>query len=393
MLSVSRSRVTVRFGQGERIFSLRVLQRGGKFIPLNVPGAPPYLFLAADSESVLYAELGQYFHMEGPGLAQLSRAEMPFLGSALEKGYRQGLLGEPRVHRRGRAEARLGASVLLMGRCISAVLAETLRRPRLDALTVAYTPCIDTVQHELAFAPGRRSGSGAIEWVDKVYRATDRQLQLLRDHSANPIVIVSSDHGYSEISGNILVNVALRRAGLLRTAPGGGIDFAASLAYYHPANDGTVWFSGIGEKHSAVQRVAQVLRGLRDPRTGKRVIAHLYSRQRDNPERWCNPHGADMCLIPARGYNPSASVTTADDWLVPAHKASNHLTANGDRKLDAIVACNDRALVRRHCHRADDIRLAFHLAAAALGAGVGKADRDPRRHPAIATKRSLCAAR
>jgi predicted AlkP superfamily phosphohydrolase/phosphomutase len=221
-------------------------------------------------------------------------------------------------------------------------------------LMVFYNPGIDEVQHvwagfvaegEPCFDPAR--AELVWPWIREAYARADRHLGRLLDAlPEDGTLALVSDHGISGIWKHFLPNVALKKAGLLKTKRGNGyrIDLARTKAIYHPANNCYVFVNSTRypggivkdeDREEVLDKATEALKGVLDPDTGEAVLAHVIRIDRLPEDSDMRGQGrGDLFLALKHGYSLGESLH--QDALLPAHLSGHHQQHPGLRTNHAI---------------------------------------------------------
>lgn len=138
---------------------------------------------------------------------------------------------------------------------------------------------------------------------------------------ADDHLVLVSDHGLAAITHDVHINAVLREAGLLTADPRGAIVREKTQAAYvrncvmlHTDD----WKGGVvpvADRARVVAQVAEVLRAVRDPETGRAVITEIYSTERERAQLGVGgPDGMDICFDLQPGYAPTGG--TAERTIV-----------------------------------------------------------------------------
>jgi predicted AlkP superfamily phosphohydrolase/phosphomutase len=261
-------------------------------------------------------------------------------------------------------------------------------------LMIFYHPGIDEAQHHWAgyVAKGQPCFDAArakLVWplLREAHKRADDHLGVLLDRlPKDGTLMLVSDHGITGIHRHFLPNVALREAGLLHTVRGNPyrIDMKRTRAIYHPANNSYVFLNtkehrkGIVEEHEReelLEEVRDVLQAVKDPDTGKSVLAHTLRIDSlpENSEMRGQGRG-DLFLALRPGY--SLGETLHRKALLPAHLAGHHQQHPGLISNHALFECLGPRIRRNHrigviSHR-DIHETARHLLGLPPGDGGGE---------------------
>ena len=295
---------------------------GGLALPF--PGADAAVYfrlfdLARDGSALtLYRTAPHSIRSNKPRLEPAAfEASGGFVGNAAAWSYERGELGPPLWKGGdGTAERRYLETVALVVRQFSRLNDFAIDRTGWELL-LTYLPFPDEAVHLWfgyldASLPSHDPALAARlrPFLDEVLRLADAEIgHLVRRGGKDTIVAVGGDHGVIGVDRELRPNVLLKQAGLLAVDGEGRLDLARTRAYYSPGQ--SVLINRVGRKggivapsaEEAVRRaVAQALRAVPsgivldvlDPRTPGRVPS------------FGGPHGGDLYLSIAPGYNVSA---------------------------------------------------------------------------------------
>jgi predicted AlkP superfamily phosphohydrolase/phosphomutase len=279
----------------------------------------------------------------------------PFVGEGLGRAYRFGAFG-PRIAEGGdgSAEELMLETVELAAAYFDRCCQAAIDRAHDAALTVAYQPCLDDVEHELIGWCDRGSAAYRPDLEERVlallrraHRWLDAQLaRVLERVGDDAVVVVSSDHGMAGTPYVAHLNEALAAAGLLEFDSGGAIDLARSPVLCSPAGDGSVWVQtddrpggwvDAAERERYVDAAARALRGCRAP-DGTPVLAEL----RRPGAGW---YGADLVTVVNPGFQVDMG-PSVDGAVVPSPKTGGHLHDLGDERLLGVFAARGPGIER-----------------------------------------------
>jgi predicted AlkP superfamily phosphohydrolase/phosphomutase len=244
-----------------------------------------------------------------------------FVGNGASGTYDRGQLGKPLWEGGdGTAERRYVESVALAVRQASRMNDFAIDHTGWDLL-LTYLPIpdesvhlwygyLDTSlpSHDPALAARLRP------FLDDVLRLADGEIgHLVRRGGKDTVVAVGGDHGVMGTDRELRPNVVLRQAGLLAVDGKGRVDLARTRAYYSPGQ--YVLINRVGreggivppaEEESVRRAVAQALRGVSSGPRPSIVLDVLDPRTPGHVPSFGGPHGGDLYLSVAPGYNVSA---------------------------------------------------------------------------------------
>jgi predicted AlkP superfamily phosphohydrolase/phosphomutase len=243
-----------------------------------------------------------------------------FVGNGGSSAYDHGRLGKPLWDGGdGIAERRYLETVALSVRQTS-----RLNDFAIDAtgweLLLTYLPFPDEVVHLWygyldASLPSHDPALAARlrPFLDDVLRLADGEIgHLVRRGGKETIVAVGGDHGVMGVDRELRPNVLLRQAGLLAVDADGRVDLARTRAYYSPGQyvliNRTGRAGGIvapAEEDAVRRSVGQALRAVSGG-TQPIVLDVLDPRTPGRIPSFGGPHGGDLYLSVAPGYNVSA---------------------------------------------------------------------------------------
>ncbi|MEZ0319510.1 MAG: alkaline phosphatase family protein [Pyrobaculum sp.] len=182
-------------------------------------------------------------------------------------------------------------------------------------LFTGYDVTPDPVEHLVLglFNPNEPYSDPQIaQWAKRTYVGMLQRIdyylgQLMKRLGPRDVLMITGDHGQWEIKGNVRINVALRKAGLLYLKSDGSVDLQRSAAYYYGA------YVYINPKYKAdpamynavVNKVVDTLMSIRDPRNGENVIAAVFARRGDAYEPLAPLSGNELAAVYLDG--PAAS--------------------------------------------------------------------------------------
>ena len=230
-----------------------------------IGGAEKLLFLGA-------------WRVERSGLGHQSPGD-PFMATGLQHWYRRGDLG-PTLQQGGdgRAEALFVETLRLMAASFAEEwLSRFAAAP--SGLVMTYQPALDLALHELAgyAAPDCTHWTSEREaivlpllgdLVADVDRTMQQTMALMQPCDR---MILTSDHGMTPVDLIVRPNVALAQDGLLALDGDGRIDPAASLCFYHPAENGLLCLNRnlVAERGTSEQSVVAELAATLDRASGR----------------------------------------------------------------------------------------------------------------------------
>jgi predicted AlkP superfamily phosphohydrolase/phosphomutase len=219
--------------------------------------------------------------IEVEAAAEASPIVRAFIGNGASILYQNGGLGRTIGNGGGGgAEGRYLETVLFAQHQLMETNRWTMAHLPWD-LYLAYTPFPDEAEHMWRGALDHTLPTYRQEVADKlrpfleqVYRSCDDHLGLLlSNRPANTLVAVISDHGMQGIYKRVALNVVLQQSGLLVLDGQGRVDLAKTKVIYPTVNNGYLLINsrdrknGIvdsGERAAVVQKVSELLLGLRD---------------------------------------------------------------------------------------------------------------------------------
>jgi predicted AlkP superfamily pyrophosphatase or phosphodiesterase len=299
---------------------------GGLAVPLAGGDAAVYfrLFaLAADGSAVtLYRTAPHLVRSNKPRLETAAfDASGGFVGNAAAGTYDRGQLGKPLWDGGdGTAERRYVETVALAVRQASRMNDFAIDRTAWDLL-LTYLPFPDEAVH-LWYGyldPSLPSHDPALAarlrpFLDDVLRLADTEIgHLVRRGGRDTIVAVGGDHGVMGVDRELRPNVVLRQAGLLALDLEGRVDLARTRAYYSPGQ--YILVNRVGRaggivapaEEEAVRRaVGEALRAVSSGSPQPIVLDVLDPRAAGHVPSFGGPHGGDLYLSVAPGYNVSA---------------------------------------------------------------------------------------
>ncbi len=313
------------------------------------------------SDLVLYrARSGAFLSNRDPLALAVTRATGGFVGNGAGHPYEDGELGPTLADGGdGLAERRYLDTVRLVERQFERLLEFGATRTDWDVL-IGYLPYPDEILHRWwgyldPSLPGHDPVLAARlrPFLDEGLRIADAYVAALRRHAGRDAVLaIGADHGMTSVRTRVRLNAALREAGLLAVDPTGRIDLARTKAYYLEPG-GYFLFNGIGRPAGSVPedetgalraRIEAMLRGLRDPRSGRSLVEDVFSP--GTLEGTGGTHGGDVYLrlIP---------------HALPTGDASGDVVYEGSPRGEHILA-PDR----------DDMHASFAVAGPGVAAGV-----------------------
>jgi hypothetical protein len=245
------------------------------------------------SDLVLYrARSGVFLSNRSPLASAVTQATGGFVGNGAGHTYEDGALGPTLAEGGdGLAERRYLDTVRLVERQFERLLEFGATRTDWDVL-VGYLPYPDELLHRWwgyldPALPGHDPALAARlrPFLDEGLQIADRYVAALRRHAGkDALVAIGADHGMTSVRTRVRLNAALREAGLLTVDSGGRIDLGRTKAYYlEPGGyflfNRTGRPSGLvpdGETGALRARIEAMLRGLRDPRSGRRLVEDVF---------------------------------------------------------------------------------------------------------------------
>jgi predicted AlkP superfamily phosphohydrolase/phosphomutase len=256
------------------------------------------------------------------------RATGGFVGNGASGLYLKGALGPPLFQGGdGTAEKRYLETVRLVTRQFGRLAEFAALRTRWDVL-LTYLPYPDEASHlwlglldPSLEGHDVRLASRVRPFEDEMLRVVDDGVgELAKRAEADVVLAVVADHGEATVRTWVRPNVALAAAGMLALDSDGKPDLARTRALYLPdcgclAVNRAARKGGIvpPEQEDAVVRdVVAMLRGLRDPATGRSVVTAVIDARSEGKDRGLGgPHGGDVYFDLARGYHPSGEAVGA----------------------------------------------------------------------------------
>jgi predicted AlkP superfamily pyrophosphatase or phosphodiesterase len=299
---------------------------GGLAVPLAGGEAAVYfrLFaLAPDGSAVtLYRAAPHLVRSNKPRLEQAALdASGGFVGNGASGTYDRGQLGKPLWDGGdGTAERRYLETVALAVRQASRLNDFVIDRAGWELL-LTYLPIPDEAVHLWygyldASLPSHDPALAARlrPFLDDVLRLADGEIgHLVRRGGKDTIVAVGGDHGIMGVDRELRPNVLLRQAGLLAVDADGRVDLARTRAYYSPGQyvlvNRTSRAGGIvppAEEEAVRRSVGQALRAVSNGSRPPIVLDVLDPRTPGRVPSFGGPHGGDLYLSVAPGYNVSA---------------------------------------------------------------------------------------
>jgi predicted AlkP superfamily phosphohydrolase/phosphomutase len=229
-----------------------------------------------------------------PALASaVTEATGGFVGNGAGHTYESGALGPTLADGGdGLAERRYLDTVRLVERQLERLLDFGATRTEWDLL-VGYLPYPDEVLHRWwgyvdPSLPGHDPAlaSRLRPFVDEGLRIADAYVAALRRHAGRDAVLaIGADHGMTSVRTRIRMNAALREAGLLAIDSRGRIDLSRTKAYYHEPGGYFLFNRTARPSGSVVEeetgnlrvRIEEMLRGLRDPRSGQPLVEGVFA--------------------------------------------------------------------------------------------------------------------
>jgi hypothetical protein len=298
---------------------------GGLAVPLAGGEAAVYFRLFAlapdGSEVTLYRAAPHVIRSNKPRLEQAAlEASGGFVGNGAAGAYDRGHLGKPLWDGGdGTAERRYLETVALAVRQASRLNDFAIDRAGWELL-LTYLPIPDEAVHLWygyldASLPSHDPALAARlrPFLDDVLRLADGEIgHLVRRGGKDTIVAVGGDHGIMGVDRELRPNVLLRHAGLLAVDADGRVDLARTRAYYSPGQyvliNRTGRAGGIvppAEEEAVRRSVGQALRAVSSA-TQPIVLDVLDPRAPGRAASFGGPHGGDLYLSVAAGYNVSA---------------------------------------------------------------------------------------
>lgn len=258
-----------------------------------------------------------------PG-AQMTRA--PFaLGTPLWKG------GD------GAAERRYLEIVELVVRQ-AARHSEWLWRHYQPRLLIGYFSYPDEMDHEWKGLAARDPRYQALRrWGYAIVNRGAGHIAALRQPKDHLLFV--SDHGMAVVDRQVLVNVALRKAGLIAAGATGKLD-EARTAIIHNRNcllvNTTEWKGGIvplAQREAILLRAETALRTIRDPETGTAVVTRFFGPDAAPHFGFGGPSGSDACIDYAPGYEGVDRIGANEEpTVVPMDPPLGYHGFNPDRE-------------------------------------------------------------
>lgn len=250
-----------------------------------------------------------------PDLAKaLRRAAGPFAGDGAGNRYARGELGPTLVRGGdGTAERRYLETLRLTVERTRAAAEWALESLPWDLLLL-YVPLPDQAEHlwrgYIAAAPQRTLKLRG--FLEETYRICDQLLgDLLRLRPPGSLIALVSDHGMEAVTKKVVVNEALRRAGLLVLDHRGRVDLARTRALYPTGNSGYILINGVdrkagivqpGERAEVVERVRNALRALTE--NGEPVVTGVIDEELEGERLGIGREsGGDLYLELKPGYD------------------------------------------------------------------------------------------
>jgi predicted AlkP superfamily phosphohydrolase/phosphomutase len=315
-----------------------------------------FVLSAAGSEVLLYQSETGVIRSNRPAVEQAAlKATGGFTGNGASRFYEKGSLGPPLWRGGdGTAERRYLETVRLVARQFHRLLEFSTERTRWDLL-VAYLPYPDEALHTwLGYLdPALPAHDPALAarirpYLDEALQVVDEYVGHVLEHAAEgTFVAVAADHGMVGVDRAVQLNVGLQKAGLLTVAADGSLDLFRTKAIYFPGNSGYFLINrssrqqGIvrpGEEEEVVARIEAMLKGLKDPETGREVVTDIVDARAAAADRGLGggPQGGDIYFNLAHGYTPSASLK--GELIAKRPPRGEHLLDPQRREMHAAFA-------------------------------------------------------
>lgn len=238
-----------------------------------------------------------------------------FCHASLAKLYRNNQLGVKKGQGGdGEAEKKLFASLARVHQSFYQELAESFAQQ--DAvLTVGYYPVIDLALHEILNIESLAQNDAEIagyfkqvmQWAEAVVAALENSC------TGSEILVINSDHGMQPIADIYYLNCYLAQQGWLNFDAQGNIDYANTLAAYHPAENGTLLI----HKDCDAAKVCQSVCAFFSEEGGKGASVVRLPVPEYQP-----PFDTGWFLLPPDGVRVKAS--SSDRLVAHSDKAGDH---------------------------------------------------------------------
>lgn len=273
----------------------------------------------------------------------------PFAGEGVGPLYRRGVFGPRLVDGGdGTAEDAFLASLRCVADSFGACATAVLARHSAD-LVVVYLPLTDDIGHEMLGWCDERSAAHRPDMADAVwdrirqcYGWADDVLGEVIDRAGDEdTVVLGADHGMVGSTHLVHVNQALLDAGLTVLTGHDAIDSVRSRAFYHPANNGSLWAGARSasdrDEATALRQAMDVIAGITEPATGRTLLRGFqdsHGRGISRDEVTCGP----LFVCFADDYQPSSVLDPGGAVVCATPKSGAHVVNTGDPRLHAIHA-------------------------------------------------------
>ncbi|WP_227270859.1 alkaline phosphatase family protein [Roseobacter weihaiensis] len=333
--------------------------KSGEWAPITiVSGAPTLACLCETDDGVQVHVLGSYsFTPTGQAPDQVGE-RFPFVAGGLAKVFRSGGFGRPLIDGGdGRAERVLFRGVSELSKRFWAEAVVAVAAQKADFI-LAYQPAYDLLFHEILglvdpenahSTPARALLADAL--LCDALAEIDCGLAAVVSAAGGRPCVMCSDHGMKPVDTILCPNVLLKDWGYLTTRAG-QIDPDQSVAYFHPAETGAVWFAKTA-KGDAPEAILDRLTQAFAEYTG-RPCGWFATDVRPN----AHDHFAQHRFF-APGVGQTLKAYLDGPAVRPSRKTADHATFTEDASLHGVVAALNHRATLPKCVAAQDVAQVF----------------------------------
>lgn len=297
------------------------------------------LYKPGDSDKILLIFSGIYEVIDHKGgcISDFLNYTGTFEGEGFGRYYRKGEFGKT-ISQGGQGEAEAIFLKLLNQTAMHFEKASEYCIENYPAdLMILYQPCIDEMSHEfIGFCDKNcelyeeKYYKDYWDCIISAYQMADRHLgAVLRLLPEDTKVVVASDHGMTSVSQVIYINELLRRNGMLEFDSRGEIDIAKTKAFFHPADNGSIFINTIdykggivpqSMKQAVLDNLVDILESFNDPCTGKPIIKRIWKVYKKSEE--LRELFGDIFVEPSYGYCIKGDMSSR--IIEGTNKSGNH---------------------------------------------------------------------
>lgn len=313
-----------------------------------------------DEILLIFSGIYQVIDHKGSDIEKFLEYSGAFEGEGFGRYYRKGIFGKT-LSQGGKGEAEAIFMKLLNRTAMHFERAGEYCIKNYPAdLTVLYQPCIDEMSHEFVGFCDKSSELYDKKYYDeywenvtKAYQMADRQLgAVMKLLPADANIVVSSDHGMAAVSRVLYINELLRRSGMLEFDSEGKIDISKTKAFFHPADNGSIFLNtedykdGIvpqAMKQTVLDSLINTLEGLKEPETGRPIIKgirRMYEEGTSLRELF-----GDIFVEPSYGYCLKGDMNT--ELIEKTNKSGYHHFNPDFSSMDGIFFVSEHSREQR----------------------------------------------